>query len=76
MKNFKTAIFTTALALCCLANVKAQDSKNVKEKTAKTTSASELKTALEIQAPTVLALDKKRLKTKHDTVKNSIGNIR
>lgn len=32
MKNFKTAIFTGAFVLCCLTNVKAQDSKNVKEK--------------------------------------------
>jgi hypothetical protein len=37
MKNFKTSIFTLAFVLCCL-NVKAQDSKIVKEKTIKSTS--------------------------------------
>ncbi|WP_269237163.1 hypothetical protein [Flavobacterium flavigenum] len=76
MKNFKTTIFTTAFALCCLTSAKAQDSKNVKEKTVTTTSASELKATLETQSPTVVALDKRRLKTKHDTAKNSISNVR
>lgn len=37
MKNFKTTIFATALVLCCLTNVKAQESKMVKEKTIKST---------------------------------------
>jgi hypothetical protein len=76
MKNFKTAIFTAAFVLCCLTNVKAQDSKNVKEKTAKTTSASEMKATLETQTQAGVVLDKRRLKTKHDTAKNSVGNIR
>ena len=76
MKNFKTAVFTGAFVLCCLTNVKAQDSKNVKEKTTKSSSDSELKTTLETQIQAGVALDKRRLKTKHDTAKNSVGNIR
>ena len=76
MKNFKTAIFTTAFVLCSLINVKAQDTKNVKEKTVKTSTVLELKTTLETQAPTAVALDKRRLKTKHETAKNSISNVR
>ena len=76
MKNIKTVIFTTAFVLCCLTNVKAQDSKNVKEKTVKSNSASELRTTLETQTQAGVALDKRRLKTKHDTAKNSVGNIR
>ncbi|MEL1254215.1 hypothetical protein AAEO57_10540 [Flavobacterium sp. DGU38] len=75
MKNFKTAIFTVAFVFC-LTSVKAQDTKSVKEKTAKPDSASELKTTLETQTQVVVALDKRRLKTKHDTAKNSVGNIR
>ncbi|WP_417939982.1 hypothetical protein [Flavobacterium sp. RS13.1] len=74
MKNFKTAIFTGAFVLCCLTNVKAQDSKNVKEKSVKSNSDSELKTTLQTQAG--LAFDKRRLKTRHETAKNSISNIR
>nr|WP_315188235.1 hypothetical protein [uncultured Flavobacterium sp.] len=76
MKNFKTAIFTTAFVLCCLTNVTAQESKNVKEKTAKSNSDSELKATLETQSQAGVALDKRRLKTRHETAKNSIGNIR
>ncbi|MCI9846311.1 hypothetical protein [Flavobacterium pectinovorum] len=76
MKNFKTAIFTTAFVLCCLTNVNAQDSKSVKEKTIKSNSASELKSKLETQTQAGVALDKRRLKTRHETAKNSIGNIR
>jgi len=38
MKNLKTTIFATVLVLCCLTNVKAQESKIVKEKSAKSTS--------------------------------------
>ncbi|WP_163400463.1 hypothetical protein [Flavobacterium fluviatile] len=75
MKNFKKAIFTMAFVLC-LTNVKAQDTKNLKEKAAKSNSGSELKTTLEPQVPTAVASDKRRLKTKHDTAKNSVGNIR
>ncbi|WP_163408436.1 hypothetical protein [Flavobacterium ajazii] len=76
MKNLKRTMFTTAFVLCCLTNVKAQDTKNIKEKTVKTTSVSELKAALETLAPTVVALDKRRLKTRHETAKNSINNVR
>lgn len=76
MKNFKTAIFTATFVLCGLINVKAQDSKIVKEKTVKSNSDSELKATLEIQTQVGVALDKRRLKTKHDTAKNSVGNIR
>lgn len=76
MKNFKTAILTLAFVLCCLTNVKAQDVKNVKEKTVKSTSSSELKASIETQTPVGIVLEKRRLKTKHDTAKNSVGNIR
>ncbi len=41
MKNLKTTIFTAALVVFCLTNVKAQDGKIVKEKTIKSTSGSE-----------------------------------
>lgn len=41
MKNLKTTIFTAALVVYCLTNVKAQDGKIVKEKTIKSTSGSE-----------------------------------
>jgi hypothetical protein len=75
MKNFKTAIFTATLVLC-LTDVKAQDSKNVKDKTVKSISGSEFKTTLETHTGASAALDKRRLKTKHDTAKNSVGNIR
>ena len=76
MKNLKTAIFTVTLVLCGLTNVKAQDSKIVKEKAVKTNSASDLKTTLQTQTSLESAVEKRRLKTKHDTAKNSIGNIR
>lgn len=75
MKNLKTAIFTATLVLCCLTNVKAQDSKSVKEKIAKSNSASDLKT-IQTDASISFAAEKRRLKTKHDTAKNSVGNIR
>lgn len=76
MKNLKTAIFTVTLVLCGLTNVKAQDSKIVKEKTVKSNSASDLKTTLQTQTSIEFAIEKRRLKTKHDTAKNSVGNIR
>ncbi|EJL61521.1 hypothetical protein [Flavobacterium sp. CF136] len=76
MKNLKTAIFTVTLVLCGLTNVKAQDSKIVKEKAVKSNSASDLKTTLQTQTSIESAVEKRRLKTKHDTAKNSIGNIR
>jgi hypothetical protein len=76
MKNLKTAIFTATLLLCCLTNVKAQESKIVKEKIVKSNSASEFKTTLETQTQAGVALEKKRLKTRHETAKNSVGNIR
>jgi len=76
MKNLKTAIFTVTLVLCGLTNVKAQDSKTVKEKAVKSNSASDLKTTLQTQTSIESAVEKRRLKTKHDTAKNSIGNIR
>lgn len=76
MKNLKTAIFTVTLVLCGLTNVKAQDSKIVKEKAVKSNSASDLKTTLQAQTSIESAVEKRRLKTKHDTAKNSIGNIR
>jgi hypothetical protein len=76
MKNLKTAIFTVTLVLCGLTNVKAQDSKIVKEKVVKSNSASDLKTTLQTQTSIESAVEKRRLKTKHDTAKNSIGNIR
>ena len=76
MKNLKTAIFTVTLVLCGLTNVKAQDSKIVKEKMVKSNSASDLKTTLQTQTSIESAVEKRRLKTKHDTAKNSIGNIR
>lgn len=76
MKNLKTAIFTATLILCCLTNVKAQENKIVKEKIAKSNSASDLKTTLETQVSMAVSIDKRRLKTKHDTAKNSVGNIR
>ena len=41
MKNLKTTIFTAALVLYCLTNVKAQEGKIVKEKAIKSTSGSE-----------------------------------
>nr|WP_315201306.1 hypothetical protein [uncultured Flavobacterium sp.] len=41
MKNFKRTIFATTFALCCLANVKGQNSKSVKEKTIQSSSALE-----------------------------------
>lgn len=41
MKNLKTTIFTAALVVYCLTNVKAQEGKIVKEKTIKSTSGSE-----------------------------------
>lgn len=76
MKNFKTAIFTVAFVLCGLTGVKAQDSKNVKEKTVKSSSASDSKATLETQTNVGVPLEARRLKTKHDTAKNSVGNIR
>ncbi|PXY42502.1 hypothetical protein DMB65_00290 [Flavobacterium cheongpyeongense] len=76
MKNFKIAIFTTAFILCCLTNVKAQDCKNVKEKIAKSNPTSELKLISETQSQAAASLDRRRLKTKHDTAKNSISNVR
>lgn len=76
MKNLKTAIFTVTLVLCGLTNVKAQDNKIVKEKAVKSNSASDLKTTLQTQTSIESAVEKRRLKTKHDTAKNSIGNIR
>lgn len=76
MKNFKTAIFTVTLVLFGLAGVKAQDSKNEKEKTAKSGSASDSKTTLITQTNVEVPLESRRLKTKHDTAKNSVGNIR
>ena len=76
MKNLKRAIFTVTLVLCGLTNVKAQDSKIVKEKAVKSNSASDLKTTLQTQTSIESAVEKRRLKTKHDTAKNSIGNIR
>ena len=76
MKNLKTAIFTVTLVLCGLTNVKAQDSKNVKDKVLKSNSASDLKTTFQTQTSIEFAIEKRRLKTKHDTVKNSVGNIR
>ena len=76
MKNLKTAIFTATLVLCGLTNVKAQDSKIVKEKAVKSNSASDLKTTLQTQTSIEFAIEKRRLKTKHDTAKNSVGNIR
>ena len=76
MKNLKTAIFTVTLVLCGLTNVKAQDSKIVKEKAVKSNSASDLKTTLQTQTSIESVVEKRRLKTKHDTAKNSIGNIR
>ncbi|MBF4471145.1 hypothetical protein [Flavobacterium sp. HJJ] len=45
MKNFKTSVFTMALALCYLVNVKGQDIETVKEKTIK--SSSSLETTLD-----------------------------
>jgi len=75
MKNLKTAIFTATLVLCCLTNVKAQENKIVKEKIAKSNSASDLKTT-QTEASISFAAEKRRLKTKHDTAKNSVGNIR
>ncbi|MGO4770075.1 hypothetical protein ACEN2I_00295 [Flavobacterium sp. W22_SRS_FK3] len=76
MKNLKKAVFTVAVVLCSLTNVKAQDSKSAKEKTVKSNSESELKTTLEKQVRVVVSIDKRRLKTKHDTAKNSVSNIR
>jgi len=76
MKNLKTAIFTVTLVLCGLTNVKAQDSKIIKEKAVKSNSASDLKTTLQTQTSIEFAVEKRRLKTKHDTAKNSVGNIR
>lgn len=75
MKNLKTAIFTATLIFCCLTNVKAQENKIVKEKTAKSNSASDLKT-IQTEASISFTAEKRRLKTKHDTAKNSVGNIR
>jgi hypothetical protein len=75
MKNLKTAIFAVILILCCLTNVKAQESKIAKEKPVKSSSASDLKTT-QAEVSISFAIEKRRLKTKHDTAKNSVGNIR
>lgn len=76
MKNFKTTIFTVTLVLFGLAGVKAQDNKNEKEKTVKSGSASDSKTTLITQTNVEVPLEARRLKTRHETAKNSVGNIR
>jgi hypothetical protein len=76
MKNLKAAIFTATLVLFGLTNVKAQESKIVKEKTGKSNSVSNVKATLQTQVSIVSLVEKRHLKTKHDTAKNSVGNIR
>jgi len=76
MKNFKKVIFTLTFVMFGLTCVKAQDSKNVKEKTVKSSSVSDSKSTLKAQSNIEVPLEARRLKTKHDTAKNSVGNIR